>query len=415
MPFYAAVRLCETVGAVIVKGIGTGFRGLTDDEWWQAGKEGFDLLADGPHGIRDLLGQFAASFWDRKGSARGKAWLGRLHEWLNNEVAQDASYEPVRTIIRDHLIETLPLGPGDEILGQPVTERRLWSVHSAAREIGAHPKRLRTLLAESGFIPGNKDLTDDRATFPADQKAEAFLARVRGAMPVLKARTYINAPRVQFAILFDAGVIQPFIRGGTETLKDHAFAKADLDDFLARLLIDAADATEADDDLVDIPTCPRHARCTVDDVVRLILDRRLSRIRRRPDVSGFLSVLVDPAEVRSLIHHHSSEYVSLEEVELTTPWSDKSIKGLLDYGCLPFEVIQNSYNHLTQRVVKRSELERFMSTYVSLMGLGEERGEHFLAVKRWLERQGVQPAFPPDQVAITMYRRADIPGMMTKT
>ena len=52
-----------------------------------------------------------------------------------------------------------------------------------------------------------------------------------------------------------------------------------------------------------------------------------------------------------------------------------------------------------------------MSTHVSLHGLAKERGQGFLKIKRWLEYHGVHPAFPPEQVAVTMYRRDQIPNV----
>jgi hypothetical protein len=70
--------------------------------------------------------------------------FGRLYEWLAHE-SDDAAYEPLRDIIRRHVIETMPLGPGDDVFGREVTVRRLHSVRSASLEMDVHPKRLRKL------------------------------------------------------------------------------------------------------------------------------------------------------------------------------------------------------------------------------------------------------------------------------
>jgi hypothetical protein len=66
--------------------------------------------------------------------------FGRLYEWLAHE-SDDAAYEPLRDIIRRHVIETMPLGPGDDVFGREVTVRRLHSVRSASLEMDVHPKR----------------------------------------------------------------------------------------------------------------------------------------------------------------------------------------------------------------------------------------------------------------------------------
>src|SRR3546814_5063239 len=63
-----------------------------------------------------------------------------------------SAYDPVREVIRQHIIETMPVGPSDHIFSIPVEARRVHSIRSAAQEAGAHPKRLRKLLHAAGYI-----------------------------------------------------------------------------------------------------------------------------------------------------------------------------------------------------------------------------------------------------------------------
>lgn len=408
LPFYTAARLCEIVGAVDLHGPQVRINSLTEDQWWAAGDTGFDTLASGPDGLRRLLEHLASSYWHRLGGTGPKALFGRLYEWLAHE-NEDRAYDPVRDVIRQHVLDTLPVGPGDDIFSQPVVKRRLHSIRSASIETGAHPKRLRKLLVAGGFISvDDLDLTDDRLLFTAEEAACQFLAKVSSAISLREAGLYINAPRVQLRLLVDNGFIIPFIRGGTEVLKDHAFAKHDLDEFLAGLIVDAQLTTD-DDVLADIPTAARQARCSATAIVRLLQERKLTLVRRRQHVHGYMSVLVDPDEVRRNLNRPSIPGLSLSEVERHTGWSQDVVKALTVHGHLPSLMVQNPINHLRQTVVAQADLEAFATRYVSLHGLAKERGIHFNRIKAALEAAGVHPVFDTSAVPATFYLRAQLP------
>jgi hypothetical protein len=388
LPFYAAAKLCEVLGAIALHGPKVNLEALGDHEMWEAGGVGHDIAADGPRGIRSLLDQLASAYSLRVGGPGPKALFGRLYEWLAHE-SEDPAYDPVRHIIREHVVDTMPVGPEDEIFGTPVAERRVWSIHQAAKATGTHPKRLRKLLVAGGVVgPDIKDQTDDQVVFQADQAAADFLARAATAMSLKEVGRYINAPRVQLRLLFEQGFIRPFVAGTLDIMFDHAFAKQDLDEFVARLLTDARNAHLDDADLMDIPAAARKARCSAGDIVALLLDRRLRRVGRRSGVEGYMSVLVDADEVRSLTLRHATAGLSLQDVERQTGWSQKLVRALVDSGLLPSTTIRNPVTRLPQRVVAPDDLKAFTDEYVSLHQLAKERGVHFLRLKTELEAAG---------------------------
>jgi len=235
LPFHAAAKACEVIGAIAAHGIRFRTDRLSDAEWHEAGAAGFEIASGGEHGIRTFL----SGLQDRVRSAKGdwgpRLVFGRLYEWLAHE-SDDAAYDPLRDIIRRHVIETMPLGPGDDVFGREVTVRSLHSVRSASLEMDVHPKRLRKLLHAAGHVPSESlDLSDSWVMFDA-QATRGFLERVSEAMTLGQAAEYLNVPRPHDRLLFEAGFIVPFVRGGKGSIKDHAFAKRDLDAFLGRLL-----------------------------------------------------------------------------------------------------------------------------------------------------------------------------------
>ncbi len=125
--------------------------------------------------------------------------------------------------------------------------------------------------------------------------------------------------------------------GGTDILKDHAFAKRDLDAFLGRLLEHATEMGPGDDSLLSIPAAAKRARCPAAEVVGLILNRKLTRVRYRCDVPGYLSVRVDLDELKGLVRGCGQDHggLTLREVERRLGSSSAVVKALTALGHLP--------------------------------------------------------------------------------
>ncbi|QRM31344.1 TniQ family protein [Microvirga sp. VF16] len=404
LPFYAAAKSCEVIGAIAAHGIRFRSERLTESDWYHAGAEGFRIASGGEVGIRSFLSSLQEHFASTKGDWGPRMVFGRLYEWLAHE-SEDDAYHPLRNIIQHHVIETMPIGPGEDIFGQEITVRRLHSIRSASLEIGAHPKRLRKLLHAAGHVKSQSmALSDERVMFDA-LEAQDFLARVSEAMNLRKAGEYLNAPRPHERLLADAGFIQPFVRGGTGLLRDFAFAKRDLDAFLGRLLEKATDAGISDGALVPIPVAAKRACCSAMEIVRLILDRKLACIRRRADVAGYLSVLVDPEEVKPYVQGRANGSLSLREVEQRLRTKTQVVKALVERGHLPSRIEVNPVNRCPRQIVACGDLEHFMSRFVSLHVAATDSGIHFRKLKTMLASARIDPVFPPGEVHAAFYDR----------
>jgi hypothetical protein len=134
----------------------------------------------------------------------------------------------------------------------------------------------------------------------------------------------------------------------------------DLDVFLGRLLAGAFDAGAEDGSLVPIPTAVKRASCSAMEIVRLILDRKLTRVMRRPDAAGYPSVLVDPEEVKPFVQGQADGSLSLREVERRLVTATRVVKALIEHGHLPSHVEINPVNRCPRQVVKQDDLDAFM-------------------------------------------------------
>ncbi|WJS00319.1 TniQ family protein [Roseibium aggregatum] len=402
LPVYAAARACEIIGATKIHGAQVMAETLSEDEWYDAGQAGFEITAHGPESIRAHLNDMQRAFMETRRAWGPKQIYGRLYEWLAHETG-DTAYDALREIITEHAFNTLPMGPDDEIFGKRPVKRILHSIHSAHLETGAHPKRLRKVLQAVGLITEDQlTLSDERTLFRAED-AKFHLDRIEESMSLNRARDYINAPRPVERTLLAAGLLKPWLEGGNGVLKDHAFAKRDLDEFLAALTGDALPVTEEEKILVPILRAVKMANCSTSEVVQLILDRRLGTIRMDPDLTGFLAVLVDPEEVKSLVRREDHGGYSLREVEQKLNTTTQVIKALIEHNHLEAEIAVNPINRCPQTIVKRDVLTAFMDKFETASSLARRSGSHLQTMMKRLDGLGVPPAFPKDQIPATFY------------
>ncbi|MEA1653029.1 TniQ family protein [Nitrospirillum sp. BR 11164] len=297
-PLYAAARLTEVVGCTKLYGLATRRGLLTDDQLQRAGSAGWDILKDGPAGFERFLEGPVKAFWSSRHDAGPKSLLGPMYEWLA-ENDTDPAYHLAREVISAFLLRTIPFGVKNRVFGTPVGRRRIWSIHTLAKETKQHPKRLRKLLITRGIIGRESaELSDHRVTFPADNSVSDFLEEIGELMSQKAARAYLKTSRSQMAVLIRADTLVPYATEEGSVAIRPLFLKRHLDDFLRRLTIDAISTAIPPSRSVNIPKAAKAARTSAAAVVDLLLRRRLIHVSRDPDLQGYFSILVDPAEVR---------------------------------------------------------------------------------------------------------------------
>lgn len=404
LPFYAAATTCEVLGAAAVRGIRVSVASLTDAEWQDAGSAGYEIAVIGEKGIRGLLTSLQEQAGPSKGDWGLQSLFGRVHRWLREQIG-DSAYDPVQELYRQHVIESLPVGPGDVILGREVAIRRLHSVRTAWRETGAHSKRLRKLLHAAGHIStAQLALTDDTILFNADA-ARNLLGLISEQMSLQEARKYLNIPHHTERQLFEAGHLRPFMVGGIDRSFNHAFAKRDLDLFLESLMKDAVEIEPSKEGYLPISAAATRIGCTAVQIVELILSRKTKRVRFRPEVSGFSSILVDTDEIRSLLNKTVEGVLSLKQVEKKLKTDYKVVQNLVDIGELPVSTVVNPITHWKQRVISEEDLDRFSLRFASLHTLARESGVSFRKIEDKFREKGIEPAFDREKVQARFYER----------
>lgn len=143
-------------------------------------------------------------------------------------------------------------------------------------------------------------------------------------------------------------------------------------------------------------------------VVELILERKLERVRYRPNVAGYLSVMVDPDEVKGALYERREACVSLREVEKRLASSTRVVSALIEHGHLQATTVVNPVTRLKQRVVSDEELTRFMKRFVTLHTLAKERGIYFRKLADRFGKDEIKPVFDPNTVHASFYERVAV-------
>lgn len=232
LEFHVAARFCEMLGATLKIGESQALTSLSNRDWLSIGELGFSYAHEGPDGIRAALHDIQRkSTYSRSGNDGIRAMHGRLFKWISHYQEDDA-HAPIRDILREHIIATVPVRPGETLLGKVVMERqKLHSVRTASIEAGIPPRQLRKILQALGHLgPEHANRPNSWTVFDAEQHAD-LLNDIRHSMPLSVASEYLGAGPAHGRLLFEWGFIQPFVRQSAEhPIKEHQFTKRELDD-----------------------------------------------------------------------------------------------------------------------------------------------------------------------------------------
>lgn len=401
-----AARFCEVLGRVRLHGRTRRSGKLHGEGLRVAGHEGFALAAGGDEAVRSFI-ESLLDAGDEGRSANGGAQsaLGPLHDWLSDN-RRSKGQDELRDLVREVVAANLPLSVGSSFLGGVTSSRRLHSIRSASLETGVHPKRLRKVLYEAGFIEaGHERRRDNMVTFSADASAN-FLAKLVDTMSMAEVADYINAPRVQTKLLVDAGFLVPVYPRQETGKRILAFARADVDRFMASML-DRAEILDGETHGAhSIMRAAKRVPCGAMDIVRLIRERRLPWVGRRSDDAGYISIRVRHDQVRPVIFPEIG--ISVREAATRLELPIGITRRLLKAGFL--EAVDGgeiNYAHETYIVDPRS-IDNFKRDFIALSELVPGWGPTRLEARSALIKYGIKPATSSYEVGKAYFLRTDI-------
>ena len=274
------------LGTSLLRHITSAPSSVTDEDKWFVYNLGFQVARDGEAAIRNALQGLQAIPGGPHDGPR--QIFPKMYDRLAYDTINDPDYDDFRRILRSHMMETWPLGVGDELLGEPVTERRLHSVRSAAMATGIDQRRLRKILAAEGIV-SEDGLPDAWEVFDA-KRADTVL---KAATTLITAKDFaagINASRSQLDLLVAGGILAPRLASVDKASTKAIWDPADGVRFLDSVFLGASPLRQAQHGWEHIAKSAARLMVGPDVIIRAIQDRRIVRIGNHADFDGYAAL-----------------------------------------------------------------------------------------------------------------------------
>ncbi|MCQ0093518.1 TniQ family protein [Roseovarius sp. M141] len=409
-----AAKTCQRLGLHRIHGAFASISSMTIQKLNEAEAAGFEAASQGLDGIYSILDEIVqdATKENRFGGVRTA--LGEIYISLrSNNSNRDAG--PLKDVVRDFIIEHLPVEPGSELLDGKVAHRKRHNVASLSKVSGIHQKTLNRALVQAGVIAeGDPEQIEIRRTFDAVE-GEALAHRINNSTPTKSIPGYLNCNRTQAQMMVRTGILKklsndPSIKSGVMT----NVANDDLDDFLVRFRAAGKPVQEPSAGMVNTIEASEVARVPVADIVRLVLDGRLATVETGCEELRFRSVFVRPEEIRP----------AAQEVISEQGLSPKDAAKIIGIPSTAIEHLRTNFSPTGQPFLQgievsnargtirfcyaRDEVERFCEEYVTLQELADDAGTSTKSVGVKLTKLGIEPIMNRHILKAKVFRRGDL-------
>lgn len=401
-----AVRATEMLGAVLTFGPDRKAAEMTGEMWDIAGRAGWDVTSGGEAAIRAAL----AALMEKGPVARPRGCYGMLFNWLSSSRLAKAP-GPIRDLLREHILDTVPITRGHVVLGIPVTEPRLGTVASVAAAERLNPLTLRNIFVAKGVVPVSRQHEPCGRLIVRHAEVDPIVHRLKNAVPVTQLPEILSASRPLVADLVELGHLRRIQDQALLVSKwGKAVEGADIDALRARLERDFAPVKDTPDHLVPLAKAAEKTRLRLSRILELLFAGRLTRARRLQGAEGFAAIVVDPMEIKRLLERprpgmRASLAFMMLGVSLT---AGRRLIADREGGPL---LQSDGQGH--DPWIAPEAMARFRRTFVIRKRLSLETGLKSVAVDKIIKEHQVPPVFDPRRIGATIYRRSDLPDALT--
>ena len=365
---------------------------VPDEEKWFAYELGFNVAHRGEDKIRDALNGL-------QGLAGGphdgpRKIFPKMYDRLAYDYIEDPDYDTFRKILRSHMVETWPLGVGDELLGELVTERRLHSVRTAARATGIDQRRLRKILAAEGIVPA-AGLPDAWEVFDAKQ-GKTVLGAAASLVTAKDFAEGIGASRSQFDLLVAGDALSPRLPSVEEAGTKAIWDPADGVRFLESVFVGATPLRQAQHGWEHISKSAARLMVGPEVIIRAIQEKRIVRIGNHADFDGYAALYVYHDEVCSVLSPEPSLNQSIELFAKTVGIGQPiRLRRLVLNGHTPATRMTHPKLKTKQLFITREDADAFHKRFYTPRTMAQAYGKSWQSMTATLRTAGVQ-LFSPD-------------------
>ncbi|TAT96175.1 hypothetical protein ELI55_27055 (plasmid) [Rhizobium ruizarguesonis] len=393
LPLETVIVMSEIVGAAIAHP-DVSKRALSPEHMVAVRELGFAAIKDGRQGFLESLDKIASLA--PPGSCSPHGLYGTLYTALDRSRSQ-GSYDVFRSVMVEHAAISGRVAPGTSIFGTRSTSATS-RVRSVANDAGVAIGRVKRVLRAKGLTApaGAAGLLDPSV-------AAAAREHFHDVWSFKNAREFLGCNLRTFNSLLSADIIaRP-----PESFPQGFVSRKAVVDLAARL----GNSRTVDDNpqLVDIHAARTRAESSVAEIVRYILDRRLSAVAVKGDLPILAALRVSTGEVRQahLPDGHVTADAARDLLRLnTTGFADLLKSGLIKTTSL-------EYPRENWHAVPLAEIKRFRAAYISLQECAEELNLNKNAMASLAKRAGLSRAFPSNVVGQQIFVRTSAGHIIT--
>ncbi|MFG6532990.1 TniQ family protein [Sulfitobacter sp. 1A16787] len=382
-PTDTAARFCQLLGAEMVQamlnepGGGLPARAL-----------GFDCARAGPDALTQILLELASKAEGTQFSPRRA--FGRLYRWLAHDMANDTRCDPYRDILREVIFQTWAVPADEPILGKSLSTPRLYSVLTAADELGRSANTTRRMLEHLGVVDPEDNRPDARLTFDAKLAQPAF-ARARRLVVAKKMRQRLGVSLGQFEILVDKKVLEPAVPQSVSKLQ---WDIADADALLGGLTKDAVTVKGPEADWLPLGVAAGRARVDIAHAINAAREGVI-KVAQKDGLVGYAAIYVRQSDMNKLREKrpdHRSLGAFAREIGLH---NSGALTALFNAGHLRATELFNPLTHRNGLYVTDADIAAFHAKFTTpkLLSIRENMDSRLIARK--LRNAGIS-RFAPD-------------------
>ncbi|TWF49470.1 TniQ family protein [Neorhizobium alkalisoli] len=294
IPYDVASGVAARIGILVRHGARTLVRSLPEVEMLAARREGFGVLSAGASGFEAFSRYWIRKKWKRNTTNIGRHLFGELYQYLEAN-SGDQGTSQVAEVLRKVASDGLPLERGRKFLGTR-GNGGVQTIRGVVLHYGIPHKRVMTILQEEGVLVENAELHDITLKFDVSSVRSRLEAEAGG----ISYRTLLTRYNLQLfkgSAIFD-GRFSWALRPKTiaQSSRRRTFFSHHADALLNHLTIDASAGKHPGRCV--LTTAARKAECSLNDILVLLMERRLGHVSYDPDLK-FLGIQVSVEEVRN--------------------------------------------------------------------------------------------------------------------
>ncbi|WP_375260832.1 TniQ family protein [Palleronia sp.] len=407
-PLHAASNFCRLLGIALLRLEGLTLSHIAAESSHGLYAAGFEVACEGEEAIQKALNRLERLVESPQDGP--KKVYPALYDRLAHDYERDPDYAAFRQLLRKHMAETWPLGPGDELLGEPVVERYLHSVATASKATGLDPRRLRKLLIAEGLLASDSTARPDPWEIFDAKSAAPVLASMEAMVPATIFQELIGASRSQFDNLVADGVLFP----ASDAHNTNAvWGPRDGEAFLARLMAGAVQLRQPQHSWEHIAKSAQRLKIGPGVIVRAIWEGKLRRVGNLEGRTGYAAVFVDHDEVSRLLGAEAPPGYSIETFAKTIGLQQPSaLRRLIEDGHTPATRLTNPRTRAAQDYLTQEDADAFYGRFYTLRTLSRAYRRTWQSLAAELTSHSVEPFTDQGRTYGRLFQKDHVEGIL---